>query len=140
MSCNRLAASVGYFSKVSRMKLRYGSTRLWRNGVPGGTTACSRSTRPYRVAVHVQLPRDGPHAPVLDPVAGVNYLVRPATTILAGGRRGDLLTLRCRELRVEVRFEGLSDLQNSGPCQAAPEAPPDRACIHVRSYPSRMIA
>ena len=68
MSCSRLAASVGYFSSVCCDDGPVGVDQVaaQRHARRGGVVFAQYAA--HRVAVHVQLARDGPHAPMLDRV------------------------------------------------------------------------
>ena len=62
------AVSVGNLASVSRMNGRYGSMRLGRSGEPCTGAPVAGEHAPHGVAMHVQLARDGAHAPLLDRV------------------------------------------------------------------------
>jgi hypothetical protein len=63
MACSRAAVSVGNFASVARMKGRYASMRLGRSGE--GARRRPGRARAHGVAVHMQLPGDGAHPPLL---------------------------------------------------------------------------
>ena len=72
MSCSRLAASVGYFCSVCCDDGPVGVDQVaaQRHARRGGVVFAQHAA--HGVAMHVQLARDGPYAPMLDRVQTLN--------------------------------------------------------------------